>query len=142
MSVTVLGACPERGAPPPIPLFVEGVSAGFPSPARDYVDRSLDLNELCIRHPAATYFVRADGDSMIGAGIFSGDILIVDRSLEAADGDIIIACLHGELLVKRLRLQGQVRLEAMNPDYPPLELHDESELEVFGVVIHSIRCFR
>lgn len=86
-----------------IPLFVEKISAGFPSPADDYIDKKIDLNEFLIKHPAATFFVRVVGDSMINAGIHAGDILVVDRALEPADNKIIIAVLDGELTVKRIK---------------------------------------
>ncbi|MFC6673248.1 translesion error-prone DNA polymerase V autoproteolytic subunit [Marinobacterium aestuariivivens] len=125
-----------------IPLFMERVAAGFPSPAQDYIECSLDLNELCIKRPAATFFVRAEGESMVEAGIFSGDILIVDRSLNPVHGDIVIASVDGEFTVKRLSLRPSLRLEASNTLYSPIELSDESELEIFGVVtnvIHSLR---
>lgn len=123
----------------PLPLFTETVSAGFPSPAQDYVERSLDLNELCVQHPAATYLVKAQGDSMLGAGIHQGDILIVDRSIQARHGHVVIAELHGELTVKRLELTPTVRLVPCNPAYPPIELADEDELCLMGVVVRSIR---
>ncbi len=87
------------------PLFVEHVSAGFPSPAENHIERQLDLNSHLIKHPAATFFVRVSGDSMIGAGIFPGDILIVDRSLEPVDKKIVIVVIDSELTVKRLRKQ-------------------------------------
>lgn len=125
-----------------IPLFSDRVPAGFPSPASDYLQQSLDLNQLCIKSPAATYFVRADGESMIEAGIFPGDILVVDRSLEARHGDIVIAEIRGELTVKKLELTPQTRLVAMNTAYPPILLHEGDELVLFGVVttaIHSLR---
>ncbi len=125
-----------------IPLFVEPVWAGFPSPAQDYIERSLDLNELCIKRPAATFFVRAEGESMIEAGIFSGDILIVDRSLDPIHGDIIIASVDGEFTVKRLAMKPTLRLEAANVLYSPIELRDESELEIFGVVTNVIHALR
>ncbi|ANI31862.1 DNA polymerase V subunit UmuD [Yersinia entomophaga] len=119
----------------PIPLFNATIPAGFPSPAADYVDRPIDLNELCIAHPAATYFVRVTGNSMIGAGIFDGSLLVVDRSISPSHGDIIIASVAGEFTVKRLCLRPVVQLEAMNPDYPPIVLHDGGDdLETFGVV--------
>jgi len=99
MPITLLGHYLRPSASVALPLFMNAVPAGFPSPAHDYIERTLDLNELCIRHPAATYFVRAKGDSMLGAGIFSGDILVVDRALKAVDGDIVIACVNGEFTV-------------------------------------------
>jgi DNA polymerase V len=125
-----------------IPLFADAVPAGFPSPATDYCERKLDLNELCIQHPAATYFVRAQGDSMIEAGIFPGDVLVVDRSISASHGDIVIACVNGELMVKRLETAPKLRLVAMNNRHAPIDVPVEAELEIFGVatnVIHSLR---
>ena len=100
------------------------VVAGFPSPAEQYQEQALDLNELLVRRPAATFFVKVEGDSMIGEGIHDGDLLVVDRSLRPASGDVIIACVDGEFTVKTLRLGngelgtgngGEVRLEAANP---------------------------
>ncbi|MEA3465961.1 MAG: translesion error-prone DNA polymerase V autoproteolytic subunit [Thermodesulfobacteriota bacterium] len=125
-----------------IPMFLESVAAGFPSPASDYCERTLDLNELCIQKPAATYFVRAAGDSMIEAGIFPGDVLVVDRSLTPRHGDIVIASFNGELTVKKLELKPRTRLIPMNSSYAPVIIPEESELEIFGVatnVIHSLR---
>jgi DNA polymerase V len=124
------------------PLFLSGVSAGFPSPAEDYVDRALDLNELLIKHPAATFFVRVAGDSMVGAGIHHNDILIVDRSLEAASGRIVIAVVGGELTVKRLvHDKNGSRLVAENPNYPPIPLTEESGCEIWGVVTGLVHQF-
>ncbi len=125
-----------------IPLFLDRVPAGFPSPASDYAEKTLDLNEMCITKPAATYFVRAQGESMLDAGIFSGDVLVVDRSLEARHGDVVIAEYAGELTVKRLELKPTVRLVPMNKNYLPLVIPEGEDLEIFGVVttvIHSLR---
>lgn len=123
-----------------LPLYAARVPAGFPSPADDHLDRRLDLNEHLVRRPAATFFVRAEGESMMGAGIFDGDILIVDRSLTPRRGDIVIAVLHGELTVKRLATtRGRRLLKADNPAHPDLSL-DEAGCEIWGVVTHSIRC--
>ena len=125
-----------------IPMFLESVAAGFPSPASDYCERTLDLNELCIQKPAATYFVRAQGDSMIDVGIFPGDVIVVDRSLTARNGDIVIASFNGELTVKKLELQPQTRLVAMNSNYADISIPEGADLEIFGVatnVIHSLR---
>jgi len=123
-----------------IPLFLERVSAGFPSPAEDYIEKTLDLNELCIRHPAATFFVRAQGESMIEAGIFPGDVLVVDRSLRATHGDIIIASLESEMTVKQLHLTPRpVRLVPRNPAYQPIIIDEDRTLEVFGVVTNVVR---
>jgi len=121
------------------PLFSSGVSAGFPSPADDYVDRELDLNEYLITNPAATFFVRVAGDSMIGAGINHDDILIVDRSIAPVSGKIVIAIVDGELTVKRLVKTGDsCRLVAENPLYPSTDIEKEMELEVWGVVTCAI----
>jgi len=111
------------------------VVAGFPSPAEQYQEQALDLNELLVRRPAATFFVKVQGDSMTGAGIRDGDLLVVDRSLRPASGDVIIACVDGEFTVKTYRRgRGGVRLEAANPAYPPIRFAGEMELRVFGVV--------
>lgn len=122
-----------------IPLYEDSVSAGFPSPAADFVEKSLDLNEFCVPHPAATFYVRAQGDSMVDVGIFSGDVLVVDRSITARHEDIVIACLHGELTVKTLELKPDVLLRPKNKAYKAIHINEESELEIFGVVISVIR---
>jgi len=126
---------------PPLrrPLFLSGVSAGFPSPADDYLDRKLDLNEHLIKNPAATFFVRVAGDSMTNAGINDNDILVVDRSLEPVNGNIVIAAVNGELTVKRLmKNRGSCRLVAENPAYPDLEIDEETGVEIWGVATYAI----
>jgi DNA polymerase V len=121
------------------PLFLSGVSAGFPSPADDYLDRRLDLNEHLIKNPAATFFIRVAGDSMTGAGINDNDILVVDRSLEPCNGSIVIAVVSGELTVNRLQKnKDSCRLLAENPDYPDLEIDEETPLEIWGVATYAI----
>ena len=125
-----------------IPMFSDAVAAGFPSPATDYCERKLDLNELCIQKPAATYFVRAQGDSMIDAGIFPGDVLVIDRSIDASHGDIVIAAVNGELTVKLLETKPQTRLVPMNGQHAQIVIPEGADLEIFGVatnVIHSLR---
>lgn len=126
----------------PRPLFLVPVVAGFPSPADDYIENQLDLNRHLIKHPAATFFVRVKGDSMINAGIHSGDILIVDRSLEAADKKVVIAIIDGELTVKRIRVKGrEIHLLPENPDYAPTLIQGEMNFAVWGVVttvIHAL----
>lgn len=144
MSITILGQCQLPDIPLQIPLYVEAVQAGFPSPAQDYVERMLDLNELCIRNPLSTFFVRAEGDSMIDAGIAPGDILIVDRSIEAQHGDIVIAGFNGELTVKKLETKPNVRLVPMNANYHPIAVPDGVDVNIFGVVtniIHPLKRF-
>ena len=122
-----------------LPLYASTVRAGFPSPADDYIEAHLDLNTHLIKHPAATFFVTASGDSMTGAGIASGDMLVVDRSLEATHGKIIIAAINGELTVKRLsRIEGTVQLMPENNLYPPIKITGEEDLVIWGVVTHVI----
>jgi DNA polymerase V len=128
-----------------LPLYQVRISAGFPSPAEDNIDKHLDLNEFLIAHPAATYFVRVEGDSMIEAGIQSGDILIVDWSLEPKSGDIVIAMINGEFVVKTFHCQPDNKkcfLLAGNPKYPPIEITDNMDLEVRGVVTSGLHIFR
>ncbi len=121
------------------PLFLARIAAGFPSPADDFIDKKLDLNEFLIKHPAATFFVRVDGDSMIDVGIHSGDILIVDRAQEASDNKIVIAVLDGELTVKRIhKIKNKLYLVAENPSFDPIEVNEEMNFEVWGVVTHVI----
>lgn len=123
-------------------LFTDAVAGGFPSPATDYCESRLDLNEFCVQHTAATFFVRAAGDSMREAGIFPGDIVIVDRALEAKHGDIIVVAVNGELTIKKLQTRPSLRLVAMNNNYPPISIPEETDLEVFGVAIHVIHSLR
>ena len=121
------------------PFFLSGVSAGFPSPADDYLDLKLDLNEHLVKNPAATFFVRVAGDSMTGAGINDNDILVVDRSLEPSNNDIVIAVVNGELTVKRLiKKKNSYLLFAENPAYPPLAVNEDILLEIWGVATYAI----
>ena len=122
-----------------LPLAGERVAAGFPSPADDYVEVGIDLNEQLIRHPTSTFFLRVSGESMLGAGIHHGDLLVVDRSLDPRPGRVVVAVLDGEFTLKRLvQHQGRLRLEAANPAYPPLELHRCGDVQIWGVAIHVI----
>lgn len=122
-----------------LPLFSCSVRAGFPSPADDHIECKLDLNTHLIPHPAATFFVKASGDSMKNAGIQSGDMLIVDRSLEASHGKIVIAAINGELTVKRLiRQPNRIQLVAENSGYSPIDITHEEDLIIWGVVTHVI----
>jgi DNA polymerase V len=121
------------------PFFAVPVSAGFPSPAADYEENKLDLNRYLIRNPAATFFVRAGGDSMIGAGIHPGDLLIVDRSLQPRDKNVVIAVVDGELTVKRIRIQNKnITLEPDNECYHSQRIAEDMEFEVWGVVTNVI----
>ncbi|CCE22766.1 LexA family protein [Methylotuvimicrobium alcaliphilum] len=122
-----------------LPLFAGKVSAGFPSPADDYIEKTLDLNDLLVQKPAATFFVRAQGESMLGAGIHPNDILVVDRSLEPVQGRIVICALNGELVVKRLKRQsGQWLLGSENPAYKDIVLREEMDTVIWGVVTNVI----
>lgn len=122
-----------------LPLYVSRISAGFPSPAEDFIERKLDLNEFLVKKPAATFFVQVEGDSMIGAGINSGDILIVDRSREVLDGKIIVAMLDGEFTVKRIkREKDRILLVAENKNYKPVVVGPDSDFEAWGVVTYVI----
>ncbi len=127
----------------PLPFFDVPVSAGFPSPAEDTQDIRLDLNDLLVKHPEATFFVRVQGESMLGAGIHSGDILVVDRSLEAGDGAIVVAVVDGEFTVKRLNYIGgrRVRLVPENAAFPALDITPDHAFQVWGVVTGVVRNF-
>lgn len=121
------------------PVFSCTVQAGFPSPADDYIEGMLDLNTHLVKNPVSTFFIRVSGDSMIGAGIASGDLLVVDRSLAPESGNVVIAVLNGELTVKRLwREGGRVELRPENPAYAPIRLTGAMELDVWGVVRHVV----
>lgn len=122
-----------------IPLYSDVVPCGFPSPAADYVEQRIDLNELLIAHPSSTYFVKAAGDSMIEAGISDGDLLVVDSSRTAEHGDIVIAAVEGEFTVKRLQLRPAVQLIPMNSAYSPILVGSEDTLDVFGVVTFIVK---
>ncbi len=121
-----------------LPLYGHSVSAGFPSPADDYLEGHLNLDDFLVSHPAATFFARASGDSMVGRGIHDGDLLVIDRAEPAGDGSVVVAAVNGELTCKVLDLKGR-RLAAANPDYPAIALNDELSAIIEGTVIHSIR---
>ena len=121
------------------PLYASHVKAGFPSPAEDYAEQHLDLNTHLIQRPAATFFLRVSGDSMINAGIFNGDILIVDRSLDPSPGKIVIAAVNGDLTVKRLQKSPKgIFLVAENDAYAPILLEASDQIEIWGVVVYTI----
>jgi DNA polymerase V len=130
---------PDLSTPCQLPVAGSRISAGFPSPADDFIENSLDLNLELIKNPTATFFVRVSGSSMKDAGIFDGDILIVDRSLRATNRKIVIAILNGELLVKRLCIRGdQYILMPENKNYSPIYLTNDSDLNIWGVVTNVI----
>ena len=124
------------------PVMAFPVSAGFPSPADDYMESRIDLNQHLIRHPAATFFVRVSGDSMTGAGIQNGDLLIVDRAAECVSGSIVVARVHDEFTLKRVRKEGdRVFLVPENHLYPTIEITEGSDVEIWGRVVGSVREF-
>jgi len=130
---------PDRSTERRQSIFMATVPAGFPSPAADYEEGKLDLNRHLIRNPAATFFVRVTGDSMVKAGIHNGDLLVVDRSIEPRDKNVVIAVVNGELTVKRIRIRKNgLTLEAENEAYQSQEINDEIEFEVWGVVTNVI----
>lgn len=119
-----------------LPLVDMRLSCGFPSPAADYESELVDLNRLMLRHPDASFLARAMGDSMQGAGIHDGDVLAVDRSMRAEDGDIVVACVEGEYTVKRLQKRADsAALVAENPAYGPIVVHNADDLRIWGVVV-------
>jgi len=119
-------------------LFSAGVAAGFPSPADDHIEKTLDLNEYLIPRPAATFLARASGNSMVNEGIYDGSILLVDRSIEPKKGSIVIAALNGELTCKIIDPRRRLLLSA-HPDYPPIQITEEMDTIIEGVVTWSLR---
>jgi len=122
-----------------IPFFSCRIAAGFASPADDHLDNPIDLNKLMVPKPAATFMLKVEGDSMIGAGIFDGDLLVIDRSETARDGSVVIAVVHGELTVKRLLRDAEgIWLVPENPEFKAIHVADESELVIWGCATHAI----
>lgn len=128
-----------RGMPLPLPYFLTPPQAGFPSPAQDYIETTLDLNDVIVRQVASTFFLTVRGDSMRDVGILDGGMLVVDRSITPKDGHIVVACYDGHLVVKRLFIsKGEVMLVSENQDHPPIILSSEDDVTIWGVVTHSI----
>lgn len=143
MIVTEILRLPDNLSAMPVPLIMSRVSAGFPSPAEGYEDGKLDLNEYLIANKAATFLIRAEGDSMRDAGILDGDLLVVDRSIQPKSGDVVIAAIGGEFLVKRIRMEsGSILLEAANEGYPTIEISSPEDFEVWGVVTSAVHRLR
>lgn len=127
-----------------VPMYASRPAAGFPAPGDDQVERVLDINDLVVQNPASTFFVRVEGDSMIGAGIFSGDVLVIDRSKEAKDGVIVVAAVNGEMVVKRLKIESKgcyPLLVSENEEYDPIRVSEDEDCTVWGVVVGSVRQF-
>ena len=142
MKIKNLGGCLDPdGNTTKVPIFTEKVHVGWPSPADDYVERSIDLNEFLISNTAATYLVRAKGDSMLNVGINDGAVLIVDRSIEPQHGKIVIAAIDGSYACKKLQLYPEPKLLSANIKYPPIKIDKEEDLEILGVVTAAINQF-
>jgi DNA polymerase V len=125
-----------------LPYADMGVSAGFPSPAQDFMDMTIDLNKELIKNPSATFYGRVKGESMKDVGIGDGDLLIIDRSIEPTNGRIAVCFINGEFTVKTIKIdKGEVWLVAANENYLPIKVKEENELVVWGVVIHVIKSF-
>lgn len=125
-----------------LPLLLQRIPAGFPSPADEYAETALDLNTYLVRNQTATFFFRVIGDSMTGAHIHDGDLLVVDRSIEPRHGHIVLAVVNSEYTVKRLHnLNGIIELRAENPAYPPIRFREHDELQVWGVVTGAVSRF-
>lgn len=125
-----------------VPLYTARPQAGFPAPGDDQIEKVLDINDLVVKHPATTFFVRVEGDSMEGAGIFSGDVLVVDRDITPKSGSIVVAAVFGELVVKRLVAQGDTHILASENDrYEPITVNGNDDCFIWGVVVGSVRIF-
>lgn len=127
----------------PLPYADQGIQAGFPSPAQEFISESIDLNREIVRHPAATFFGKVSGDSMIEEGIEDGDLLVIDRSLEPADGDLTVCCVDGEFTLKRLKIEpGKVWLIPANECFDPILVTKDTRFSVWGVVTYTIKRIR
>jgi DNA polymerase V len=125
-----------------LPLYSAAPAAGFPAPGDDMVEKMLDIHDYVVKNKSATFFVRVEGDSMEGAGIFSGDVLVVDRSREVKHGSIVVAAVFGELVVKRVELTGGVLvLVSESKDYAPIRVEEKSDCVIWGIVVGSVRKF-
>lgn len=133
---------PDHGTKMKLPFLDVGISAGFPSPADDFIELSIDLNKHLIKHKDTTFFAKVKGHSMKDAGIYDGDLLIIDKSLEPQDGKIAICQIDGEFTVKRIKIEKNlIWLVAENENYKPIKVTPENELMIWGIVIHSIKSF-
>lgn len=124
-----------------LPIITEGISAGFPSPALDFVDLTIDLNKHLIKHPSATFYGRVKGSSLKNAGIDDGDLLIIDRSLEPTNGKIAICYIDGEFTAKRISVKNELWLMPENDSYKPIKIEKENDFLIWGIVTHVIKSF-
>ena len=143
-TVTAIRLAAEASGSQAYPLYASRPAAGFPAPGDDMVEQPLDINEYLVDHPEATFYVRVQGDSMEGVGIFSGDILVVDRALEPKHGVIVVAAVYGELVVKRLeaKIGGGFQLVSAQAGYEPIAVNENEDCTIWGVVTGSVRTFR
>lgn len=133
---------PDTQSEQPLPFADEGVRAGFPSPAQNYMQDTIDLNKELVRHPATTFYARVMGDSMLEAGINDGDLLVIDKSLEPQNNDIVVAFIDGEFTLKRIEIDKAgncVWLMPANPSYRPIKVTQDNEFIIWGVVTYSIK---
>lgn len=131
---------PDLSSHIPLPYADGGIQAGFPSPAQDYISESIDLNHEIVRHPAATFYGRVSGDSMIGDGIDPDDIIVIDRSLEPQDDDLAVCCVDGDFTLKRIRLEtDKVWLIPANESFDPILVTPDTRFEIWGVVTYTIK---
>lgn len=138
----VVASARSGGAVVVSPLYATRPAAGFPAPGDDQVEAALNVNDLLIKHPTSTFFIRVEGDSMEGARIFSGDLLVVDRAVATVSGQIVVAAVYGELVVKRYVVKGGVAaLVSEHPDYAPIAVAEADDVYVWGVVVGSVRQF-
>ncbi|MGM9845674.1 MAG: LexA family protein [Muribaculaceae bacterium] len=134
---------PDMSSPASLPYADEGVQAGFPSPAQDYITQTIDLNREIVRHPMATFFARVRGESMRDEGINDGDLLVIDRALDPGDGDLVVCCLDNEFTLKRIKIEpGRIWLVAANESYDPILVTEDQEFSVWGVVTYTIKHFK
>ena len=123
-------------------LHISSINAGFPSPAEDYVDVSLNLNDYLVKHPSSTFYIYVKGDSMIGSGIYDGDLMVVDRSLEPQSNNVVVAVIDGEFTVKKIyKKNNQIYLLPDNKNYQPIHIKEGMDFQVWGIVTHSIHHF-
>lgn len=138
-SLQIVGIASSAAGAHKAPLYLSAVQAGWPSPAEDYIDEEINLHELVVKNPAATFFLRATGESMLGVGIHEGDLLIVDRSAAALHNRVVIAALDGELLVKKLVQRGRhTFLAPANPDFPEIDITNREYVHIWGVVTYVL----
>lgn len=124
----------------PLQFADEGIRAGFPSPAQDYMEQAIDLNKEIVKHPASTFYGRVVGNSMSGEGIDDGDILVIDKSLELIDGDLAVCFINGEFTVKRVKLEKDFAwLVPSNPDYQPIKVTKDDEFTIWGIVTYTVK---